>query len=214
MKFEIPKPLQVEHEELHARLVEATRQPGAVGEAAREVARLLHPHFVREEEFALPPLALLEKLAREWLELERRRAPFQVSAIEEQRDLEVAGLQFQSRIDRMDKLADGGHVLIDYKSGRMLSPRQWEGPRPDDPQLPLYAVAAPEQLAAVVFAKVRTGEMRGDRLCRRRIAGHQPVEPARFERGELQFFASPLVVHDLLIDPRRPAPAPGPCTLR
>ena len=65
MKFEIPKPLQVEHEELHARLVEATRQPGAVGEAAREVARLLHPHFVREEEFALPPLALLEKLARE-----------------------------------------------------------------------------------------------------------------------------------------------------
>lgn len=65
MSFEIPKPLQVEHEELHARLVEATRQPGVVGEAAREVARLLHPHFVREEEFALPPLALLEKLARE-----------------------------------------------------------------------------------------------------------------------------------------------------
>lgn len=65
MKFEIPKPLQVEHEELHARLVKATKEPGALGEAAREVARLLHPHFVREEEFALPPLALLEKLARE-----------------------------------------------------------------------------------------------------------------------------------------------------
>lgn len=65
MKLEIPKPLQVEHEELHARLVEATRHPGAVGEAAREVARLLHPHFVREEEFALPPLALLEELARD-----------------------------------------------------------------------------------------------------------------------------------------------------
>jgi hypothetical protein len=65
MNFEIPKPLQVEHEELHANLVAATKAPGAVGEAAREVARLLHPHFVREEEFALPPLALLEKLARE-----------------------------------------------------------------------------------------------------------------------------------------------------
>jgi hypothetical protein len=64
MKFEIPKPLQVEHEELHARLVKATKEPGAVGEAAREVARLLHPHFVREEEFALPPLALLSELAR------------------------------------------------------------------------------------------------------------------------------------------------------
>ena len=63
MKFEIPKPLQVEHEELHATLVKATKSPGAVGEAAREVARLLHPHFVREEEFALPPLALLSEVA-------------------------------------------------------------------------------------------------------------------------------------------------------
>jgi hypothetical protein len=63
MKFEIPKPLRAEHEELHARLVKATREPGAVGEAAREVARLLHPHFVAEEDFALPPLALLPALA-------------------------------------------------------------------------------------------------------------------------------------------------------
>ncbi len=63
MKFEIPAPLQAEHEELHARLVKATQEPGAIGAAAREVARLLHPHFVREEEFALPPLALLAEIA-------------------------------------------------------------------------------------------------------------------------------------------------------
>ncbi len=65
MKFEIPKPLQVEHEELHATLAAATGEPGAVGEAGREVARVLHPHFVSEEEFALPPLGLLERLVRE-----------------------------------------------------------------------------------------------------------------------------------------------------
>jgi hypothetical protein len=63
MRFEIPAPLQREHEALHARLVKATREPGVVGEAAREVARLLHPHFVREEEFALPPLGLLAPIA-------------------------------------------------------------------------------------------------------------------------------------------------------
>jgi probable DNA repair protein len=102
----------------------------------------------------------LAKLAREWLEVEQRRAPFKVAAVEEKRTIAVAGLQFESRIDRMDELADGGHVLIDYKSSRMLSPKQWDGPRPDDPQLPLYAVAAPEDLAAVVFARVRPGEMR------------------------------------------------------
>jgi hypothetical protein len=59
----IPKPLTEEHEELHAELVKLTRARGKVGEAARAVATLLHPHFVREEEYALPPLGLLAALA-------------------------------------------------------------------------------------------------------------------------------------------------------
>lgn len=64
MNLEIPAPLRAEHAELHRRLAAATREAGAVGEAAREVARLLHPHFEREEQYALPPLALLPALAR------------------------------------------------------------------------------------------------------------------------------------------------------
>jgi hypothetical protein len=63
MNLDIPAPLKVEHEALHDTLKQATREPGAVGDAAREVARLLHPHFVREEEFAMPPLGLLSALA-------------------------------------------------------------------------------------------------------------------------------------------------------
>ncbi len=102
----------------------------------------------------------LARLAREWLEVEAGRPPFQVCAIEEKRTLTVAGLEFQSRIDRMDRLAAGGHALIDYKTGNVGNPKQWHGPRPDDPQLPLYAAAAPEELAAVVFAKLKPGEMR------------------------------------------------------
>jgi hypothetical protein len=64
MKLEIPAPLQAEHDELHAELKAATKVTGAVGAAAREVARLMHPHFVREEEFALPPLGLLADVVR------------------------------------------------------------------------------------------------------------------------------------------------------
>ncbi len=63
VKIEIPEAMRSEHAELHAELEEATRAPGRVGEAAREVARVLHPHFVREEEIALPPLGLLRELA-------------------------------------------------------------------------------------------------------------------------------------------------------
>ena len=102
----------------------------------------------------------LARLAGDWLEIESRRAPFEVLHVEQQRELNVAGMKLDSRIDRMDKLDAGGHVLIDYKTGGLMSTRQWEGPRPDDPQVPLYAIAAPEELAAVTFAKLRAGEMR------------------------------------------------------
>ena len=63
MDFKIPTALESEHKELHQRLASLTKLPGQVGEAAREVAGLLHPHFVKEEEYALPPLGLLAPLA-------------------------------------------------------------------------------------------------------------------------------------------------------
>lgn len=64
MKFNIPQTLQSEHEALHERLRRATEAGGEVGEAAKTLAHLMHPHFVKEDEFALPPLGLLESLAR------------------------------------------------------------------------------------------------------------------------------------------------------
>jgi hemerythrin-like domain-containing protein len=38
---------------------------GKVGEAAKAVADILHPHFEKEEEYALPPLGLLSSLVSE-----------------------------------------------------------------------------------------------------------------------------------------------------
>lgn len=62
-RLEIPKSVRDEHEIIHSALVEATRAPGRVGAAATSLAQVLHPHFVREEEIALPPLRLLAPLA-------------------------------------------------------------------------------------------------------------------------------------------------------
>lgn len=64
MDFVIPRPLKLEHEELHDELRKATKEAGALGEAARAVAKIMHPHFVKEEEYALPPLGLLPLLAK------------------------------------------------------------------------------------------------------------------------------------------------------
>jgi ferritin len=59
----IPEPLKSEHDDLHRELVRATGAGGRTGEAARAVAKLLHPHFQKEEADALPLLGLLKPLA-------------------------------------------------------------------------------------------------------------------------------------------------------
>jgi len=100
----------------------------------------------------------LARLARDWLAVERDRDPFEVVALEEKRKLRVAGLELNGRIDRMDRLASGGHAVIDYKTGR-ATPQEWLGERPDDPQVPLYALNS-QDVSAAAFAKLKTGEMR------------------------------------------------------
>jgi hypothetical protein len=62
-RIEIPASVRAEHEAIHSLLVQATEAPGRVGAAAKALAEVLHPHFVREEEIALPPLGLLARLA-------------------------------------------------------------------------------------------------------------------------------------------------------
>ena len=60
----IPPAMKAEHDVIHQRLVSATAAPGRTGEAARALVEVLHPHFVREEQIALPPLGMLAPLAR------------------------------------------------------------------------------------------------------------------------------------------------------
>jgi len=55
--------LELEHEELQAELAQATQVRGKLGDAAKAVAKILHPHFQKEEEYAFPPLGLLPLLA-------------------------------------------------------------------------------------------------------------------------------------------------------
>jgi hypothetical protein len=72
MSPKIPESLKLEHEELHADLVRATNAGGKTGEAAKAVAKVLHEHFIKEEEFALPPIGLLSALARGEVDKEMR----------------------------------------------------------------------------------------------------------------------------------------------
>lgn len=63
-KFPIPASIRAEHAEILGGLIAATKLAGKTGEAARNLARVLEPHFQREEQIALPPLGLLAPLSR------------------------------------------------------------------------------------------------------------------------------------------------------
>ena len=100
----------------------------------------------------------LERLLRRWLDEEAKREPFEVAAAEERGELNLSGLTLTLRVDRRDRLADGRELIIDYKTGVTgNSPKAWLSERPEQPQLPSYALAlsAPSRLAGLTFAHVR-----------------------------------------------------------
>jgi probable DNA repair protein len=93
-------------------------------------------------------------LVMDWLAFESGRQPFQVVAAEKKIDMFVGDLALRVRADRIDRVA-GGELLIDYKTGD-VSTSSWEGPRPEQPQLPLYAAfGGTTNLIGAVFAQLR-----------------------------------------------------------
>jgi ATP-dependent helicase/nuclease subunit B len=111
-----------------------------------------------EGRFAELECARLARLAREWLELEKERPPFSVASLEEKRDIQIGALELSGRIDRMDRLHDGSYALFDYKTGQ-VSRQGWLGQRPEEPQLPIYAVSAKEEVSTLAFARLQRGKL-------------------------------------------------------
>ncbi len=103
--------------------------------------------------------ARLCALVGEWLEeIEKQRAPFSVDQLEAERSVVCGGISIDTKVDRIDQLADGRRVIIDYKTGR-FDVADLLGERLLDPQLPVYgSEEVDNDLAGVVIASVRRGE--------------------------------------------------------
>lgn len=144
----------------HGRLLEETED--GLAEIVRshvepEIRKLLGGRFRRNPRFAEIERARLTAVIGEWMDVERRRQAFTVVDQEERRTVEVGGIKVNIRADRVDRLEDGSLVILDYKTGE-CGPADWKGARPDEPQLPIYAVSAEAPVAGVVFARLRTGD--------------------------------------------------------
>lgn len=63
MQLETPEVLIRGHESLYEDLEIIISFGGEIGEKTKQLAKMLHSHFKKEEEYALPPLGLLLELA-------------------------------------------------------------------------------------------------------------------------------------------------------
>jgi len=128
--------------------------------AARVIKRFQAKRpFTATARFMLIEQNRLQTMMHEWLSLERQRQPFTVLEREQKHFCSIEGLMIQTRMDRVDQLPDGSLIVIDYKTGKVAL-ASWMDERPDEPQLPLYAVTAEGNIAAVVFGQIKHGEMK------------------------------------------------------
>jgi len=133
----------------------------------------------------------LHNLLTEWLEQERRRPDFTVVEREKQRKVEVGGLALEIKADRLDLFRDGTHAILDYKTSDKQGVKDWEGDRPNAPQLMLYATKSEHAISAVQFAVLVPGATEltgysGQELQRRLPEWSNVVEQlgASFLRGD------------------------------
>ncbi len=172
--------------------------------------------ILRELETARMTDRLVSLLAQD-----RERVAFAVVRIEKSTEREFAGVRFRLQADRIDRLADGSLLLIDYKSGP-VSPRDWHGPRPKDPQLPFYALMFADpavRIGGLAFGCLRTGEEGYIGLASAEISGtgirdisqvpNPPNEAADWDRAlsdwqrNLETLVSHFAAGDARVDPRR-----------
>ena len=147
----------------HKQLIDLTEGALAlnINECAANVInrfKAKHP-FTATARFMLIEQNRLQTMMHEWLSLERERQPFAVVEREQEHTCKIEGLRIQTRLDRVDKLPDGSLVIIDYKTGKVKI-ASWMDERPDEPQLPFYAILKEDHISAVVFGQIRRGEMK------------------------------------------------------
>ncbi|MDC0213372.1 PD-(D/E)XK nuclease family protein [Gammaproteobacteria bacterium] len=97
----------------------------------------------------------ISNIIQKWIELEAKRKPFEIIGLEKPFKIQLGGIEFSIRADRIDKLEEG-LVLLDYKTGR-VNLSQTRADNLKEPQLATYALAI-EGLRGTFYAQLNDEE--------------------------------------------------------
>jgi probable DNA repair protein len=111
----------------------------------------------------------LENLITEWLNIEKTRPAFKVISQEKEQSATIGNIPVTLRIDRIDELADGSRLIIDYKTGKNNQIKYWFSDRPDEPQMPLYCLIDPNPTIGIAFAELHPDHLTFKGICKKDI---------------------------------------------
>lgn len=110
----------------------------------------------------------LKSLLWKWLELEKTRPPFKVISQEQEQSIMIGKIPVQLRVDRIDELDDGSHLIIDYKTGKNNHIKYWFSERPEEPQLPIYCLSNPNAIG-IAFAELHPDQLTLKGICKKSV---------------------------------------------
>lgn len=137
-------------DELHQVLREQTEM--TVINFYRKTKSLHQKAFIQLE------IVRIYQLLCQWISLELQRSDFTIYAIEKNHQVSIGNLTLRLRVDRIDQLANGDLIIIDYKTGT-VSEKNWINDQFTEPQLPLYCLLFKEKIAGLVFAILKPNAM-------------------------------------------------------
>jgi ATP-dependent helicase/nuclease subunit B len=101
----------------------------------------------------------LKQILTQWMNHEKQRGDFTVTAIEEAANITIGPLQLRLKIDRIDQLSDGSTLLIDYKTNAP-SIQGWINQQLSEPQLPLYSITKQGHAAkSICYAEIKSHQV-------------------------------------------------------
>ena len=98
----------------------------------------------------------LLSLVLEWLEIEKKRPSFKVVGFEEGYQLDIVGLKFQTKLDRVDEV-QGKSVIVDYKTGSATIAEVKIDPI-QKPQLAVYLHAPIKNVAGFGYGLIHSDD--------------------------------------------------------
>ena len=96
----------------------------------------------------------LLRIIHEYVNLERKRDYFEVVETESASEVNIEGLKFSTRIDRMDRMSSGSKIIIDYKTGKNVKASHLTGDPLEQAQLPIYAIT--NSVEGISFATINS----------------------------------------------------------